>query len=215
MKITTIYLIRHGEVYNPNKTVYGSDIKLSETGFNQMKLLATRLKQENVIPDIIYTSPFMRALQSAKTIADVYGGVNIQEEKSLQDTFAPGVEGKPVDWLESVVGDIYNYEGPEVIGEVEKPEDIVERMISCIKKIQLQHEGKTVFIVSHGDPTAFTMWKLLHLESESIPSITELEKDSYLKKGEAWRIVFGENGRALEHELIARDEGSVTGEREY
>ena len=213
MKNTTLYFIRHGDVYNPKRIVYNrNDIPLSEEGFRQIESLAKRLKDWGVVPTAIYTSPLRRALQSAEKISQVYAGTQVVQKDNLQDTNARALEGKPMDWLISIGGDIYS--NPETRLLVEKPKLVAKRILAVVKEIRKKHRGETVFIVGHGDPLAFSLWRLLHPEGK-LPSIVELGKSDYLKKGEARKFVFDEAGRVLENELFARDESLVKGEREY
>ncbi len=46
MPLTTVYFIRHGEVYNPDRVLYGNvvDVPLSEVGFDQIRALGKRLE---------------------------------------------------------------------------------------------------------------------------------------------------------------------------
>lgn len=211
--VTTIFLIRHGELDNPQRIIYGPDISLSPKGLMQMESLAKRLRERSYIPIRIYTSPFKRALQSARKIREVYGNIEIVVKHGLRDTDDTPIIGRSLDWLKSIGGDIYNSE--ELRGlSIEKPELIVNRMIVVIKEIQEKNRGETVFVVSHGDSSAFALWRLLHPEGQ-LPSISELAKSQYLKKGEAFRIVFDGNGKVVENELISREEDLVKGEREY
>lgn len=214
MNTTTIYFIRHGEVYNPKRTVYNrNDIPLSKEGFRQIESLARRLKSRGVVPAAIYTSSLRRAVESAEKISQVYQGTKTIQIDDLQDTDARAVEGMSMDWLKSIDGDVYDSEETKDLG-IERPQKIVERMLGVVEDVRKKYMGKTIFVVGHGDPLAFSLWRLLHPEGK-LPSIVDLEKSGYLKKGEAWKFVFDEAGRVLKNELIARDENLVKGEREY
>lgn len=52
---TEVYLIRHGEVENPKKIIYGRtvDVSLNEAGFKQLEDLGKSLKSEGVVPMVI------------------------------------------------------------------------------------------------------------------------------------------------------------------
>src|SRR5258708_26738639 len=68
--VTTIFLIRHGEVDNPEDIIYGRlpNYRLSEKGEIQVKKTAEFLTDKHI--DAIYSSPLTRALQSAEIIKD-------------------------------------------------------------------------------------------------------------------------------------------------
>ncbi len=64
-----VYLVRHGESEGNKKQIHqGENIPLSEQGKKQAKLIAERLEETNI--DIIYSSPYLRAKQTAEIIAD-------------------------------------------------------------------------------------------------------------------------------------------------
>ena len=67
MQPTILYLIRHGEVeykYNDggNKLIYGPNTPLSTEGKMQIQILS---QNQTIDVDVIYTSPFRRAWESA------------------------------------------------------------------------------------------------------------------------------------------------------
>lgn len=213
MSNINIYFIRHGEVDNPNRRIYGrTDIPLSMKGFQQIESLAMRLKDSGVRPDVIYSSVQRRTLQSAKKISEVFAGVRIVPKSALQEVYAPGLLGKPLELVKKI-GDIFNCEDTKDFS-IERPEAIVDRVLSVVEGIKQDHRGKTVFVVGHGDPFAFTIWRLLHPEG-NLPSIATLLKDAYLDKGEAWKIVLDRKGRVLESEIIVQNEERVKGEKGY
>lgn len=209
MQTTTVYLIRHGEVDNPTKAIYGRtvDVSLTTVGFNRIKALARNLKNEGVEPTVIISSPLTRAKQSAEAIREIYGEIPVILEDDFQEADVGNLVFKKelnTDWLKSIGGDVYSYKGSELTGiKIEPPEEQAQRVIHGLQKAVKQYQGKTVFVVTHGDPSAFSMWRLLHPEGE-LPSISELAKNEYLKKGEAFRIVFDGNGKVVEKESGSR-----------
>ena len=66
---TILYLVRHGETdWNKTNRFQGrTDIPLSEEGIWQAKQTKERLKNQF---DVVYTSPLIRAVQTAKIISD-------------------------------------------------------------------------------------------------------------------------------------------------
>lgn len=207
---TTFYFIRHGEVDNPNRIIYGQtiDVPLSLEGFSQMQELASRLKEDGIEPNVIYTSPLARTVQSANELSKIFPQASIFMRDELKDTSEGSLAGKTLDWLKSLGGDEYDEPG------VESPESIEKRMAKVTKDLISQYEGKTIFIVGSGDPIAFHIWQLMHHEAK-LPRLSELNKSGYLKKGEAWKIVLTPNLDVVENEIISRDEHSTKGEREY
>lgn len=68
-----LFLIRHGQTAWNREQVFrgGTDIELDETGLEQARLLAERLKSSGVAR--IYSGPLSRARQTAQAIADACG----------------------------------------------------------------------------------------------------------------------------------------------
>jgi broad specificity phosphatase PhoE len=67
-----IHLLRHGETdRNLNGDLIGqsADEPLNQTGIEQSKKLAARLKKEGIVYDTIYTSPYKRAQETCKIVA--------------------------------------------------------------------------------------------------------------------------------------------------
>lgn len=70
MKTKTIYIFRHGQTdYNVTRRVMGQlDIPLNETGIAQAVELAEKIANMHI--EAIYTSPLLRAKQTAQIVAD-------------------------------------------------------------------------------------------------------------------------------------------------
>lgn len=73
MTRTTIHLLRHGEVHNPEKVLYGRlpGYRLSELGHQMAQRAATALADRDVT--LIVASPLERAQQTASPIASSHG----------------------------------------------------------------------------------------------------------------------------------------------
>jgi len=207
---TRFIFVRHGEVDNPKRIIYGQtvDVPLSPKGFLQMRQLASKLQSKSIVPDIIYTSPLLRTLQSAKEILKIFPNTPVIEDDGLKDTYEPFLADKTLDWLKSIDGDEYDQPG------VESPESIEIRMMKVIGKIVTKYEERTIFIVSHGDPLAFLVWRLMYKEGD-LPRISELNNIGYLKKAEAWKVDLAPNLDVVENEIISIDERLSKDEREY
>lgn len=207
MENTRVFLIRHGDLENPKGTIYDGTISLSEFGKEKMRALGRALRNSGVMPDAIVSSDFLRAMQSSAEIMSNYPDLklSIEPDPRLQDPHSPDMFGKSLIWLAEIV-DPYTH--PDLANwRMERPPSFTARMVAAIKDAIDRHRGKTVFVVSHGDPTAFAMWQLLN-PGKALPSLRELRSESgrvpYLEKGEAWRILFDDQGNVIDHEHIAR-----------
>lgn len=72
-----LYLIRHGESKaNTDRSIIGgrsNESPLTEDGIEQARLLGRLLLQKEIIPDRVFSSPAVRALQTAKHTLKVMG----------------------------------------------------------------------------------------------------------------------------------------------
>ena len=70
---TTVHLLRHGEVHNPDKILYGrlAGYRLSELGHEMAQRAATALADRDIT--VVTASPLERAQQTADPIAKVHG----------------------------------------------------------------------------------------------------------------------------------------------
>ena len=70
---TTVHLLRHGEVHNPDKVLYGRlpGYRLSELGHEMAQRAAEALAHRDIT--VVTASPLERAQQTAAPIAGVYG----------------------------------------------------------------------------------------------------------------------------------------------
>ena len=209
MNKTTIYFIRHGEILNPKKEFYGRslDLLLSDEGRKQAQKIAEVIKSNGVKVSKIYTSPLNRAGETAKVIAQRIGEpiIPIIIGDGLTDVYIPVFIGHPI----SERDEIHNrgedeYSRKYVERGNESREQIEKRMLREVKKIREENIGKTVIVISHGDPLRFLLYGLNNPD-KPIPLIGKLKRSYYPEKGEGWKMVFDENGKIIEKEAITRE----------
>ena len=84
-----LIIVRHAktEVLQDGKTDFERNLK--SRGINDSKLISEKLKEKEIIPDIIISSKANRALQTAEIFADVFGydKNKIEEQNFLYDGF--------------------------------------------------------------------------------------------------------------------------------
>lgn len=206
MENTRIFLIRHGDLENPDQIIYDGTILLSEFGKEKLRRLGSFFRENNIVPDAVVSSAFTRAVQSAQEIMSNFPelDISIEKDERLQDPHSPDLFGRTLAWLNEIE-DPYTH--PELLNaQIERPHSFTARMVESIKGIFKKHKGKTIFVVSHGDPTAFAMWQLLN-PGKSLPTLRELKQERgrvpYLEKGEAWKIMLDEQGNIISHEHIS------------
>jgi len=143
---TVIYIVRHGHVHNPGNIVYARlpRFRLSETGREQAKQAARALAE--VHPAIIFTSPMLRARQTAGIIALEHPGVPVRVSTLINENFTP-YQGVSFEIIEQRKVDIFaGVESP-----YEQPSDLLRRSLKFIHKVQQKYPGQSVIAVTHGD----------------------------------------------------------------
>ncbi len=75
MSITTVHLMRHGEVFNPDKILYGRlpNYRLSDLGQEMARRVAAHLVENNHDITVVTASPLQRAQETATPSAQAFG----------------------------------------------------------------------------------------------------------------------------------------------
>lgn len=150
---TTVHLLRHGEVFNPDKVLYGRlpGFVLSELG-HEMALRAAQVLENNDIT-VVTASPLERAQQTAKPIADMFN-LSIGSDADLIEAdnifegqrvaVGDGVLKQPAAWRH-----LYNPFKPSW-GEAYV--DLAARMRAAVDRARIMASGHEAVLVSHQLP---------------------------------------------------------------
>ncbi len=144
---TTLLLVRHAEVHNPERVLYGRlpNFRLSEAGERQAERVATALAGRPV--SAIYSSPLLRARQTAAAIARHHPAVAPRVTTLLHE-IGSSWQGTP--FAEFKPG-FSAYDHRREPGD-ESLEDVRDRMVEFAERARARHPGETIVGVSHGDP---------------------------------------------------------------
>ncbi len=134
--VTEIWLVRHGDCYEGMSE--GDDPPLSSLGRRQAKMLAKRVHQ--VKPAAVYSSPYRRALETARAISD-----DVRVDDRLVE-------------MEMALGDDGEFEFNEL------PDSVIERMSAAISDITQANAGQRVIVVAHGAAMIVFLTDVLRLE---------------------------------------------------
>jgi broad specificity phosphatase PhoE len=150
---TTVHVMRHGEVYNPEGILYGrlDGYHLSERGRAQAERVAEALADRDIV--VVMASPLQRAQETATPIAkrlnlpivtddDLIESLNIFE--GLRVSPGDGALRDPRNWRH-----LWNPFKPSW-GEPYK--DIAARMRGAVDKARAKAEGHEAVCVSHQLP---------------------------------------------------------------
>ena len=153
-----LFLVRHGEAENNVKNILNSDLSknhyhLTNTGKEQIKNLAKILKKEKI--DVIFSSPFLRTMETAEIIAKEIG-IEVIFDERIRELEIGKFNGKTIEEFDAV---FQNWpEKSEVKREdfgIESEDIVKNRLNNFLKEINEKYSNKNIVIVSHGDPIQF------------------------------------------------------------
>ena len=149
----TIHFLRHGEVYNPEKILYGRQPgwHLSERGFAMAGVVAEWSKDLNL--GAVVASPLQRAQETATPVAEIHGlpittderlieAANIFEGKAFE--LGSGVLRHPSSWR--------HLTRPWVPSWGEPYDEQISRMLAALFSARDLAQGKDAICVSHQLP---------------------------------------------------------------
>lgn len=148
-----VNFVRHGEsVASSQKLHQKTDSPLSENGKKQARLVAKRLK--NIEIDLIYTSPFARALETAKIINEEIR-VPIEIIESFREAKrSSSTEGLQVgSEIPLKIDELAKKNRHDPLWKHEDSETVQEmwdRTRSAMVHLVKKHDGQSVLVVSHG-----------------------------------------------------------------
>lgn len=151
---TRVYLVRHCDVHNPDRVLYGHlpGFGLSEKGVRQAHALGERLAGSGV--HTILASPLQRAQETAAIIAEHVPGATVTTTDDLIEArFGRYLEGvRPRDvplrrplWLIHMVW-------PGLLPNDETVGAMARRVGRAIHRVLDAHPREGGILVSHGDP---------------------------------------------------------------
>ncbi len=149
---TTVHLLRHGEVHNPDKILYGRlpGFGLSADGLQMAHDAAEALRMHDVVS--VVASPLQRAQETAGPIAAVFGLPAQTDDRLIESTnyfegskpVEDGAWKQPRNW--HVLHDPFTPSWGEPYAE------IAERMLAAATDARDRAEGHEAVLVSHQLP---------------------------------------------------------------
>ncbi len=150
---TTVHVLRHGEVHNPDKVLYGRlpGFRLSDDGLQMARDAAEALRGRDIT--VVVASPMRRAQETAGPIAEVLGlpiGTDdrlIESGNVFEGTMTgvgDGVFGHPTNWK--------HLRNPFTPSWGEPYAEVAARMRLAVEAIRDQARGHEAVAVSHQLP---------------------------------------------------------------
>ena len=170
-------------VHNPQGVFYGRlpRYSLSTEGHQQAEAVAWFFADRPLAA--IYSSPMLRARQTAQAVAARHPRLRVHIHRLLNEVHVP-IQGLPLSEGIARGWDLYTGNQPPF----ERVEDIFSRMLRFTAAVRQRHAGQEVLAVTHGDPIGFLM-----LWAQRRP-VTALNKaplyQNYLAVGSVTTLVF-------------------------
>ncbi len=179
--MTHIYLIRHGEVFNPHGIYYVRlpHFPLSERGKSELEQTAQFLKTKNISD--IYTSPMLRAKQSARIMQEELKIPKIYVSKQIIE-IRTSFQGKLFTDLDPVQSEVY--QSPLRKKSDETIEQITRRMQKFITSLIKKYPNKHIVVVGHGDP----IMSLIASVKKLPPKFQSIRTGHYIQHGEVFLL---------------------------
>jgi 2,3-bisphosphoglycerate-dependent phosphoglycerate mutase len=197
--MTHLYLIRHGETMNAIKGFVG-DGGLSPLGRVQAERLRDRLAATREIKaDILITSTFPRAVQTAEIIASALG-LPLLLDDEIQELRPGEAEGMPEETFLETFGqpDYEKMPFRPIAPAGESWGQFMLRVGTALDRIVHEHEGKTIVLVCHGGVIDGSFISFFRLNAWTPPptrfstcntSITHWKKRIEDHAGGHWQLV--------------------------
>jgi len=188
--MTQLLLIRHAQsTWNADGRIQGwADPPLNETGLDQACKLAQRLVADGHAIAAIYSSPLLRAKQTAEQVSQIFD-LPVQTDDRLKENnvgqltglTGPEVEQRFPEWLAARRASLEWMPPPEG----EDRDHFVSRAVAVMTDIVANHAGQTVAVVSHGGTLGVYLAHLLEMPiHRSLPFQFENTSLSIVKVGE-------------------------------
>lgn len=145
-----IYLVRHGECDSNLKKIYNYKYEgLNDTGKEQAKILRDKIKDIHF--DIIYSSPLLRAKQTAE-ILNIQNTQIIYDER-LREREHGNLEGKSLDVTNRE--EYWNYYTTIKYGTEESIPELFTRVANFLDELKKQKYDNVLIVAHSGITKAF------------------------------------------------------------
>ncbi len=186
-----LFCVRHGEsTYNAEQRIQGqSEAPLSPLGRLQSEAVASVLARMPV--DAVYSSPLLRAMETAQPIARVLG-LEVRTDDRLKEIHAGIFQGhlwKDIQRLHPAeAASWFAQEADFVIPSGESRRQLMSRGQEVIQTIAAAGHGLAV-VVSHGGLLAAAMKALLEIPAERSPFTLFNGSISRLARKNQWKLL--------------------------
>jgi broad specificity phosphatase PhoE len=192
MVASRLHLVRHGEVHNPRRVLYGRlpDYHLSKAGRQMAQAAAEHVASLDREVSGLYSSPLERAQESAEPFAEHFGLTPEIDIRLIEPTNVfEGTRMKrslmnPVNW--------WHLRQPSLPSWGEPYTSIAERMLGMMAEAWRSVDGGDLVMVSHQAPIWITHLRVAGLPLQHDPRTRRCALSSVTSfelVGDVWREV--------------------------
>ena len=192
MPASRLHLVRHGEVHNPSRVLYGRlpDYHLSTAGRRMAQAAADHVDSLDRSVAALYSSPLERAQESAEPFAERFDLVPEIDIRIIEPTNVfEGTQMRrslmnPLNW--------WHLRQPSLPSWGEPYSSIAERMLSAMGEAWQAADGGDVVMVSHQAPIWITHLRVAGLPLRHDPRTRRCALSSVTSfelVGDVWREV--------------------------
>jgi len=176
MREKDLFVIRHGKtpLNFEGRALGASDPDLSEEGRMEVKELVYHLRDNDVSPQTIYTSPLKRSRETAEILQESLGG-NLIEDPLLREVDYGSYEGGSRETLREID---YGYNIQKMKeGQGETVEEVEKRASAFLRNI-LDTNDNSILVITHAF-TASVITQLMMNVPRTFDTIQALPTASY------------------------------------
>ena len=192
-----LILVRHGAASYYERQIVASATGctgLTDAGRDQARHLCRRLQAPGELPDsaVLLSSPFARAMETARLLAPAFPGRVIHAEPDLEEMSVGVADGLTWSDFETQFGYFEVLEEPDRrwAPEGESWDMFTQRVRAFLHRVRLDYRDKTVMAVTHGGVIDVSMRALLGIPNVAglasmFPSNSGLTEWSFQ---ESWKL---------------------------
>jgi broad specificity phosphatase PhoE len=184
--LTTVAFVRHGKVHNPNDLYYGrlACIKLSQQGQAEAHSAADILHVEPI--SAVFSSPALRARQTAQIIAATYPGMTVHTTRWLHDVSTPFDGQLFSEVVARTSSDVYASNDPRY----EQPFDVMKRTLRFIQLVRRRYPGQCIVAVSHFDIILYMTLRILNIPLDRATIAEYKRTNPFITHGSISKFVY-------------------------
>ena len=205
--MTTIYLMRHSKTLKVINTFNSDDLQIQNEKYSlsiEGEKLAEKVSNNSIFNDIdaIYSSNYVRAIQTAKYIAEKNDlEINIVSDLGERKFGINSWDELPVGFeRKQFLDDDYK------LANGESRREVRNRMYSAINKIIQDNKDKRIVVVSHGTAIAFLLMKWCETEivndNLSYTYNNKIIHDGFFYNCKTFKLEFDDNNNLVNIDII-------------